>query len=52
MKAIEHIDVALQPSFADELVSWHDYQRYYAMGLRMLPDVRFRYASVVDGALA
>jgi hypothetical protein len=44
--------VALQPSLADEIIAWHDYQRYYAMGLRMLPDVRFRYASVVDRALA
>jgi hypothetical protein len=44
--------VALQPSLADEIIAWHDYQRYYAMGLRLLPDVRFRYASVVDRALA
>ena len=52
MKAIERIDVALQPSLAGEIIAWHDYQRYYAMGLRMLPDVRFHYASVVDRALA
>jgi hypothetical protein len=52
MKAIERIGVTLQPSVADQIVTWHEYQRYYAMGLRMLPDVRFRYASVIDGALA
>jgi hypothetical protein len=52
MKAIERTGVALQPSVADQMLTWHEYQRYYAMGLRMLPDVRFRYASVIDGALA
>src|SRR5262245_57715904 len=51
MNAIERTDVALLPSLTDETLTWHEYQRYYAMGLRMLPDVRFRYASVVDRAL-
>jgi len=52
MKAIDRIDVALLPNLAERMVTWHEYQRYYVMGLRMLPYVRFRYASAVDRVLA
>jgi hypothetical protein len=52
MKPIERIDVVLQPSLGEQVITWHEYQRYYSMGLRMLPDVRFRYASLIDRALA
>lgn len=52
MKAIEPIDVALLPNLAERMLTWHEYQRYYVMGLRMLPGVRFHYASVIDRVLA
>jgi hypothetical protein len=52
MTSSERIDVVLHPSLGDQLITWHEYQRYYAMGLRMLPDVRFRYASLIDRGLA
>jgi hypothetical protein len=52
MKASERIDVTLLPNLAERMLTWHEYQRYYAMGLRMLPDVRFQYASAVDRVLA
>jgi hypothetical protein len=44
--------VVLQPNSGDHLPTWNYYQRHYEMGLRMLPDVRFRYASLIDRALA
>jgi hypothetical protein len=44
--------VVLQPNRGHHLPEWNHYQRYYGMGLRMLPDVRFRYASGIDGALS
>ena len=48
MKHNEPIEVVLHPSLGHQLLAWYQYQAYYAMGLRMLPNVRFRYASLVD----
>lgn len=52
MKNNEKIDVVLQPSLGHRLDAWHQYQSHYVMGLRMLPEVRFRYGSRVDHVLA
>jgi len=52
VKHNEEIEVVLQPSLGNQLDAWNKYQSHYAMGLRMLPGVRFRYGSLVDGVLA
>lgn len=44
--------VVLEPTLGDSPTTWYEYQRYYAMGLRMLPDVQFECAALVDRTLA
>src|SRR5262245_20908821 len=43
--------VTLEPTSGDSPSTWHAYQRYYVMGLRALPDVRFNHGALVDQVL-
>jgi hypothetical protein len=45
------IEVTLEPTSGDQPDVWYQYQRYYLMGLRALPDVRFRLGGLIDQVL-
>ena len=51
MRRQSQSSVVLESSQGDALTTWHSYQSYYVMGLRMLEDVSFRYSSPLESAL-
>lgn len=45
------VRVSLLGSLGNQPLTWYTYQRYYVMGLKMLPGVRFHYANLIDRTL-
>jgi hypothetical protein len=52
VRRANRIQITLEPTSGSSPGTWHEYQRYYLMGLRTLPDVRFRFGGLIDRTLA
>jgi hypothetical protein len=48
MDTDEPVRMSLLHSLGDQPITWHEYQRYYVMGLRSIPGLQFRYGNPLD----